>query len=210
MPSQTPSSASPQERRQRCKATTTGGSRCKASAVPGLTVCRSHGGGTAASARKSRTAKAQAQVHSLWGIAPGAGGISTQEELERLARNKLADVNALRIKIGAEPVERHIGKLVETFTVVEYDIEGTVQSKSGTQKTQVKRAGTSVWVQELRKSEAELLSILRLLHEVTGNTEETDVKRIRMQTAREVARLMKAFPGLGVEEIAAEVSKRAS
>ncbi len=53
-------------------------------------------------------------------------------------------------------------------------------------------------------------SIVGMLVAGAGTTEETDVKRIRMQTAREVARLMKAYPGLGVEEIAAEVSKRAS
>lgn len=208
MPSKPATAAS--DRRPRCTALTTGGDRCKRRAVPGLTVCKSHGGGTAASVRKSNRAKVADKVHTLWGIAPGAGGISTQEELERLARNKMADVNALRIKIGAEPLSKHIGHLTETIVQIEYDIEGTVQSKSGTQVTRSRRAGTSVWVQELHKAEAELLAILRLLHEVTGSTEETDVRRIRMQTAREVARLMKAFPGLGVDEIAMEVSKRAS
>lgn len=207
MSSSSAAGASP--RRRQCKATTTGGLRCKATAVTGLTVCSKHGGGTAASVRKSRTARVASQVHSLWGIAPGTSGISTQEELERLARNKLADVNALRIKIGAEPVSSHIGMLTETRVITEFDIEGTVQSKSGSQETRSRRSGTSVWVQELHKAEGELLQVLKLLHEVSGNTEETDVKRIRMQTAREVARLMKAYPGMGVEEIAAEVSKKA-
>jgi hypothetical protein len=177
--------------------------------VPGLTVCSNHGGATTASVRKSSRAKVEGQAHTLWGIAPDTGGLSVEEQLTALARNKLADVNALRIKIGSEPITEHIGRLVESFTIVEYDIEGTVQSKAGTQKTQVKRAGTSVWVQELHKSEAELLGILRLLHEVTGGTEEVDTRRLRIQTARETARLLKAFPHLTADQVAAEISKKA-
>jgi hypothetical protein len=178
--------------------------------VPGLTVCTSHGGGTAASVRAGKRASVSQQASQLWGISPDAGSISIEEELTKLARNKLTDVVALRIKISSDPVNRHIGSLTETKTLVEYDIDGTVQSKSGTQETHVKRAGVSPWVQELHKAEAELLAIMRLLHEVTGGTEEVDTKRIRMQTAREAARLLKAFPGISVDEVAAEVSKRAS
>lgn len=146
----------------------------------------------------------------LWGINSGTGGISVEEELTKLARNKLTDVNALRIKISSDAVTLHIGKLTESIVQVEYDIQGTVQSKEGTQETRTKRAGTSVWVQELHKAEAELLAILRLLQEVTGGSEEVDTRRIRIQTAREAARLLKAFPGISVDEVAAEVSKRAS
>lgn len=208
-----PSAATPDpqgSRRRVCKALTTSGSRCKRPAVAGLTVCQSHGGGTAASVRASKRASVSQQAHSLWGISSDAGSISVAEELTKLARNKLADVMALRIKISGDSVTRHIGKLTESSTLVEYDIEGTVQSKSGTQETLVKRSGTSVWVQELHKTEAELLAILKLLQEVTGGTEEIDTKRLRMQTAREAARLMRAFPGISVDEVAAEVSKRAS
>lgn len=150
-----------------------------------------------------------ATANSLWGITPDAGSLSVEAELTKLARNKLTDVNALRIKIGAEPL-KHIGRLVESDITTEYDIEGTVQSKSGNQRTISKRAGTSVWVQELHKTEMELVQILKLLQEVTGGTEEVDTRRIRLQTARETARLLKAFPGLGVDEVAAEVAKRAS
>ncbi|QKY80301.1 hypothetical protein SEA_MERCEDES_1 [Microbacterium phage Mercedes] len=175
-----------------------------------MTVCKSHGGGTAASVRKSKVAKASAQVHSLWGIDPGAGSVSVQEELEKLARNKLADVNALRIKISADPISLHIGRLTETIVEVEYDITGTVQSKEGTQRTVSKRAGTSVWVQELHKSETELLAILRLLQEVVGGGDQGDDRRLRIQAAREAARLAKAFPGLSSDEIAMEVAKKAS
>lgn len=189
---------------------TTGGAKCQRTAVPGLKVCASHGGGTAASVRKSTRARASEAVHSLWGIDPDTGGISVEEQLTKLARNKLADVNALRIKISADPIAMHIGRLTETITEVEYDIQGTVQSKEGTQRTVGKRAGTSVWVQELHKSEAELLAILRLLQEVTGDSDPGDERRIRIQTAREAARLAKAFPGLSSDEIAMEVAKRAS
>lgn len=132
-----------------------------------------------------------------------------EQELSKLARNKLADVNALRIKISADPHQLHIGRLTDTITLVEYDIEGTVQSKTGTQETRVKRAGVSVWVQELHKAEQELLAILRLLQEVTGDSDPGDERRIRIQTAREAARLAKAFPGLSSDEIAMEVAKRA-
>lgn len=146
----------------------------------------------------------------LWGIDSGAGGLSVEEELTKLARNKLADVTALRIKISTDEVAQHIGRLHVETTEVEYDIIGTVQSKEGTQVTKSRRAGTSVWVQELHKAEAELLAIFRLLHEITGNAEETDTKRVRIQTAREAARILKAFPGLSADDVAAEVSKRAS
>lgn len=149
-------------------------------------------------------------MHSLWGIAPGTGSLSVEEELTKLARNKLADVNALRIKISADPIHLHMGKLVETIAEVEYDIIGTVQSKQGTQRTVGKRAGTSIWVQELHKSEQELLAILRLLQEVTGDSDQGDERRIRIQAAREAARLAKGFPGMSSDEIAMEVAKRAS
>ena len=208
MPSQPSASASP-ERSRRCKALTSTGARCQRPPAPGLTVCKSHGGGTAASVRKSTRAKVSDQAHSLWGIAPHTGGVSVEEELQKLARNKLADVNALRIKISADPITMHIGRLTEVMTLVEYDIAGTVQSKSGTQETRVKRAGTSVWVQELHKAEQELLAILRLLQEVTGDNDPGDERRIRIQTAREAARLAKAFPGLSSDEIAMEIAKKA-
>lgn len=210
-PKQRATSSGPQPERKRvCKALTTSGSRCKRPAVPGLNVCQSHGGATAASARAGKRAKVSHEAATLWGIDSGAGSISVEEELNKLARNKLRDVTALRIKISGDSITRHIGKLTESSTLVEYDIEGTVQSKSGTQETLVKRAGTSVWVQELHKAEAELLAILKLLQEVTGGTEEVDTKRLKMQTAREVARLLKAFPGLSVDDVASEVAKRAS
>lgn len=176
--------------------------------MPGLKVCKSHGGGTASSVRVSKKARVSRRAAVLWGISPDTGGISVQEELEKLARNKLTDILALRLKLGEES-DQHIGTLVDGKTLVEYDIEGTVQSKQGTQRTVSRRAGTSPWVNELHKAEQELVQILRLLQEVTGGTEEIDTKRIRMQTARETARILKAFPGISVDDVAAEVSKRA-
>lgn len=209
MPSQQPSSA-PAGKRRVCQARTTTGQRCGRTAVAGLTVCKSHGGGTAASVRKSTRAKVADQVHSLWGIAPDAGSVSVEEELVKLARNKRADIIALRLKISADELSDHIGLLRTGRAHTEYDIEGTVQSKSGSQTSTTRAAGTSVWVQELHKAEAELVVILRALQEVTGGTEESDLRRVRMQTAREAARLLKAFPGMGVDEVAAEVAKKAS
>lgn len=193
-----------------CSALTTSGSSCKRPAVTGLTVCKSHGGGTAASVRAGKRASVSQQAAVLWGISSDTSGISVEQELTKLARNKLTDIMALRIKISGDSVNKHIGTLTETHVVTEYDIEGTVQSKSGSQETRTKRAATSVWVQELHKAEQELLAILRLLQEVTGGSEEVDTRRVRMQTAREAARLLKAFPGISVDEVAIEVSKRAS
>lgn len=134
--------------------------------------------------------------------------MDVKAELQQLAANKLRDIRALRIFLGEDPDE-HIGMLMDSVVQTDYDIEGTVQSKEGSQKTRSKKSGTSPWVQELHKTEQEYLGILRLLHEISGGTEELDLERVRLQTAREVARLMKAFPGLGVDEIAREVSKRA-
>lgn len=177
--------------------------------MSGLTVCESHGGATAASVRAGKRAVISQTAHTLWGINTDAGSISVQEELQKLARNKLTDILALRIKISGDDVTRHIGSLLETRVVTEFDIEGTVQSKTGSQEARTRKAGTSVWVQELHKTEMEFLQIMRLLHEVSGGTDEVDTKRLRMQTAREAVRLAKSFPGLGIDEIAAEVSKRA-
>lgn len=191
-----------------CKALTTSGERCKRQAVTGLTVCKSHGGGTAASVRAGKRAGVSQQAVLLWGISSDTSGISVEEELTKLARNKMTDITALRIELSSG--RKHIGLLTETHTLTEYDIEGTAQSKTGSQETRNKRAGTSPYVQELHKAENELIAILRLLQEVTGGTEEVDTRRIRMQTAREAARLLKAFPGISVDEVAAEVSKRAS
>lgn len=145
----------------------------------------------------------------LWGISTDASSISIVDELNKLARNKLTDIVALRVKISGDKVGNHIGRLTESVVQTEYDIVGTVQSKEGQQETVTKKSGTSAWVQELHKAEAELLQIFRLLHEVTGTGDnEQDDTRIRMQVAREAARLQKGFPGMSVEDIAAEVGKR--
>ena len=211
MPTQRPSSSQATPGRGRlCTAIKSDGNPCRRQAVAGLTVCLSHGGGTAASVRTSKRARVAATASTLWGISSDTSGLSVEEELLQLAQNKRTDIRALRIKISGEDVKRHIGTLTESHTITEYDIVGTVQSKEGTQESKTRRAGTSVWVQELHKTEMELVAILKLLHEITGGTEEVDTRRIRMQTAREAARLIKAFPGLSVDDVAAEVAKRAS
>lgn len=188
-----------------CTATTSAGQPCRRQAVAGLTVCKSHGGGTAASVRAGKRTSVSQQVASLWGISPDTSGISIEDELNKLARNKLTDILALRLELSREG-SKHIGLLLESREVTEAevadDVFTTVKKKH--------QSGTSPWVAELHKAEQELVQILRLLQEVTGGTEEVDTRRIRMQTARETARLLKAFPGLGVDEVAAEVSKRAS
>lgn len=172
-------------------------------------MCKSHGGGTAASVRTGKRASVSQQAATLWGISTDASGLSIEAELTKLARNKLTDILALRIELSTGG-HKHIGLLTETQSVTEFDIVGSVQSKDGSQETRSKRSGVSPWVLELHKAENELIAIFRLLQEVTGGTEEVDTKRLRMQTAREAARLLKAFPGISVDEVAAEVVKRAS
>ena len=190
-----------------CSALTTSGVKCKKRAVPGLTVCSTHGGNTKASRVKSRREQVKAAAHGLWGIAPEDDGVSVEAELQRLARNKMRDITALRIELGSDP-DRYYGLLVESKVHEEFDIIGTVQSKEGSQSKTVRRSGVHPLVEELHKAEQELLSILRLLQEVSGGTDDGDIQRIRMQTAREAARLLKAFPGISVDDVAMEVTKR--
>jgi hypothetical protein len=168
-------------------------------------VCKSHGGGTAASVRAGKRAAISQQAASLWGISSDTSGISIEDELNKLARNKLTDILALRLELSREG-RSHIGMLTESKETTEAEVSDDVFVTVKTKKA----SGVSPWVAELHKAEQELIVILRLLQEVTGGTEEVDTRRIRMQTARETARLLKAFPGLGVDEVAAEVAKRAS
>lgn len=204
-PQQTPSAPAPSGKRRVCKALTTSGSRCKATAVPGLTVCTRHGGATATSARKGKRASVESQAAVLWGVTSGTGGLSIEEELTKLARNKITDVLALRLELSREG-SKHIGMLRESEETTEAEVGEDVYTTVKTKRA----SGASPWVAELHKAEQELIQILRLLQEVTGGSEEVDTKRIRIQTAREAARLLKAFPGISVDEVAAEVSKRAS
>ena len=197
-------SASRTTRSRVCKAFTTSGSPCKRQAVPGLTVCKSHGGGTAASVRAGKKARVSQRVAVLWGISPDTGAVSVEDELNSLARNKITDILALRIAIGENP-RKHYGLLLDSKEVTEAEVAEDVFTTVKTKKS----AGVHPLVNELHKAEQELVQILRLLQEVTGGSEEMDVKRIRLQTAREAARLIKAFPGISVDEVAAEVSKRA-
>lgn len=191
-------------RAARCTAKTSSGEPCKRVAVKGLKVCKSHGGGTAASVRKSQLANAASQAE-LWGISTDASSLSVVDELNKLARNKLTDIIAIRVELSRTGASKHYGMLrssvEETENEVGEDIYRTIKTK--------KSAGTSPLVQELHKAETELVAILRLIHEVTGgNDSEQDMTRVRLQVAREAARLMKGFPGMSVEDVAAEVGKR--
>lgn len=190
---------------RRCTALTTSGAKCKRLAVVGLTVCKSHGGGTAASVRAGKRASVSQQAATLWGISPDTSGVSIEDELNKLARNKLTDILALRLELSREGGPKHIGLLKDQEETTESEVADDVFVTVKTRRA----SSVSPWVQELHKAEQELLQIFRLLQEVTGGTDEVDTKRLRMQTARETARLLKAFPGLGVDEVALEVSKRA-
>lgn len=203
-PSGAKDSQSSASRRRVCTALTTSGSRCKRTAVTGLKVCKSHGGGTAASVRAGKVEAASQQVAKLWGISPGASGISVVDELNKLANAKITDILALRIELSREGA-KHIGMLRDGQEVTDAEVGDDIYTTVKTKKS----AGVSPWVAELHKAEGELLQILKLLQEVTGGTEQVDKKRIQMQAARNAARLLKAFPGLSVDDIAAEVSKHA-
>lgn len=202
-----PSPQTPRPKRSNggvCTALTTAGQPCKRPAVTGLTVCKSHGGGTAASVRAGKLASVSQQAAKLWGISSDTGPVSVEGELNKLARNKLTDITALRIELGVNP-DKYYGLLVDSKDVTKAEVGEDVY----TTVKQTRKSGVHPLVNELHKAEQELIQILRLLQEVTGGTEEIDTKRIRMQTAREAARLLKAFPGISVDEVAAEVSKRA-
>lgn len=185
----------------RCKALNTSGSPCRRRPVPGLTVCSSHGGGTAASVRVGNKARVSQRVAVLWGISPDSGSVSVEDELNRLARNKLTDITALRIELGDNSQAYH-GLLIDSKEISESDLNGRTTKQS-------RKSSVHPLVVELHKAEQELVQILRLLQEVTGGSEEIDTKRLRTQTAREVARLLKAFPGISVDDVAAEVSRLA-
>lgn len=207
-PSKTSGSPVPvsSSRAPRCTAKTTSGDACKRVAVKGLTVCKSHGGGTAASVRKSTKAAVSQQAAQLWGISTDASSLSIVDELNKLARNKLTDILALRIELGSNP-SRYYGLLKSSVETTEgesaddEEIYRTIKTK--------KSSGVHPLVTELHKAEQELIQIIRLLHEVSGPSDsEQDDKRVRMQVAREAARLQKGFPGMSIEDIAAEVGKR--
>lgn len=125
-----------------------------------------------------------------------------------MARNKLTDILALRIKLGAKP-ERYYGVIKTSVEDTEAETLGDGEIIALQTRKTKKSAGTHPLVQELHKAEQELLQIMRLLHEVTGDGgDDQDIRRVRMQVAREAARLMKAFPGMAVDDVAAEVGKR--
>ena len=186
-------------RRDRCQAHTADGRPCGKSAVPGLTVCKTHGGNTVSSARKGKATRVSRETARLWGIDISGSSVSVADELNKLAMNKLTDITAIRIELGKDP-SAHYGLLVDSYEESSSDLSGE-SSKT------VHRSGTSPLVGELHKAEQELVQILRLLQEVTGGTEEVDTKRLKMQTAREAARLVKAYPGISVDSVAMEVTR---
>jgi len=123
------------------------------------------------------------------------------EELSKLINAKMSDVRALRIRLG-EDVNTHLGMVQRSIT----EVQGT-PTEGGQTTTHSSRIDL---VAELHRCERELVQMLRLAHEVNpSGTSSSDVERIRLQTARETARLMKAYPGLGVDEAAKEVARRA-
>nr|DAK07722.1 MAG TPA: hypothetical protein [Caudoviricetes sp.] len=82
------------------------------------------------------------------------------------------------------------------------------ETEQGYTIKRVKRNKVHPLVDELHKSEKELAAILRMIRELGGEVDQQAVDRIRLQTARETARLLKAYPGMGVDEAASEVTKR--
>ena len=183
----------------RCKALAASGKRCGRRVAPGLTVCSVHGGGTAASVAKSKRASTDQKLQSLWGLTRNAGSVSVEQELNKLAHSKITDITALRIELGSNP-EKYQGMQVESYEETETDQGYTIK--------RVKRNKVHPLVDELHKTEKELAAILRMIRELGGEVDQQAVDRIRLQTARETARLLKAYPGMGVDEAASEVTKR--
>lgn len=193
------SSRSEPRRRRLCSAITANGTPCKAPALVGLKVCRSHGGGTTAASKKSRKAKAKAVALKLWSLSCDKNiDVDITKELKRLAKHKLTDITALRLELGANP-EKYYGMLANSYEVSD--------SEGGTKQTRKHKAGVHPLVIELHKAEAELVQILRLLQEVTGGTDAGDLLRLRAQSARRAAQILKAHPGISVDNVAREVSR---
>lgn len=185
----------------RCSALSSSGRRCRRKARPGLTVCELHGGGTSASIRRSRQARAIDESTAIWDIPTDASPVLVGEELSKLINAKMSDVRALRIRLG-ENANTHLGMAQRSIT----EVQGT-PGEGGQITIHSSRIDL---VAELHRCERELLQMLRLAHEVNpSGASSSDVERIRLQTARETARLMKAYPGLGVDEAAKEVARRA-
>lgn len=178
-----------------CTALSKTGDRCKRPTVPGLTVCALHGGGTAASQRQSRRKAASSTARGLWDLG-AAGSIDVLEELNKLINQKITDITALRIRLGEDPDAYH-GMLDDTVEVVENEQNGTTVRTT-------QRMGVHPLVTELHTAERELNTMLRLLNEISPQTSVDDIDRIRLQTARETARIMRAYPGISIDQAAAE------
>jgi len=136
----------------------------------------------------------------LWGLSSNAGSISVEQELNKLAHNKITDITALRIELGSNP-EKYQGMIVESYEETENEVNGYTIKK-------VKRNKVHPLVDELHRAEKELATILRMIKEVGGEVDDQQLERIRLQTARETARLVKSYPGMGIDEAAAEVTRR--
>ena len=135
----------------------------------------------------------------MWGLTRNAGSVSVEQELNKLAHSKITDITALRIELGSNP-DKYQGMQVESYEETETEQGYTIK--------RVKRNKVHPLVDELHKSEKELAAILRMIRELGGEVDQQAVDRIRLQTARETARLLKAYPGMGVDEAASEVTKR--
>lgn len=184
----------------RCTALAQSGRRCGRKVVPGLTVCSVHGGGTRASVAKGKRVSTSRKLQSLWGLSSNAGSISVEQELNKLAHNKITDITALRIELGSNP-EKYQGMIVESYEETDNEVNGYTIKK-------VKRNKVHPLVDELHRAEKELATILRMIKEVGGEVDDQQLERIRLQTARETARLVKSYPGMGIDEAAAEVTRR--
>ena len=188
-----------------CHAMTTAGTRCRRKAVPGLTVCRMHGGATLSSRRSSVESQAKSQISVLWGLdSGGSSAVNAKEELATLIRNKRRDITAIRATIEEDP-STYYGMLPDTQEIVHtstMDGSGGSRVKRATRKQQIHPL-----VGELHKAEMELLRMLRLLTEVEGSSELQDTQMLQRQAARQAARIMRAYPGISVEDVAKEVSR---
>lgn len=176
-----------------CHALTVSGSPCKNRPVKGLTVCAVHGGGTRSSQRKKAKIAATKQTK-LWGCASSTPA-TIQDDLYKLISQKRNDVVALRIELSKNP-EQYYGLLTDTIT--ESDNESVV-----TKKLQVHPL-----VNELHKSEQELLELLKLLQTIEDPQQSSDM--FVFQLANQMARILKAYPGLSAENAAKEVLKNVS
>lgn len=180
-----------------CAARTTSGEPCGNPPSPGLTVCRKHGGATAASKRKATAKVAVATLQGLWGVATSGEGVDPVANLRTLAAQAMRDVQAIRTKIAEDP-ESYIGML-------NYE-ESTEVSEDGFSEKRKRRSGAHPLVAELHRAEDYAAKCLQALAQAAPEVRSAeDERRELTQAVLAALRTKTAYPGISDADVLREV-----